>query len=161
MCIRDRYYSGKESLISVSDINRVEQEEVDFFGRESIQLQANSLDPLEERNFSFFEFKSDKLKKTEYSIYRDDFSNGTEYYGFLLSNELEPGDKVQIRQYGLSNIAYNFWYLLIFQNTEQGGPFQTTPVNIIGNMVHESNSKLNPLGYFRISEVSEILYTIK
>jgi hypothetical protein len=58
-----QYYSGKESLISVSDINRVEQEEVDFFGRESIQLQANSLDPLEERNFSFFEFKSDKLKK--------------------------------------------------------------------------------------------------
>ena len=156
-----QYYSGKESLISVSDINRVEQEKVNFFGRESIQLQANSLDPVEERNFSFFEFRSDKLKKTEYNIYRDDFSSGTEYYGFLLSDELESGDKVQIRQYGLSNIAYNFWYLLIFQNTEQGGPFQTTPVNIIGNMVHQSNSKLNPLGYFRISEVSEILYTVK
>ena len=156
-----QYYSGKESLISVSDINRVEQEKVNFFGRESIQLQANSLDPIEERNFSFFEFKSDKLKKTEYNIYRDDFSSGTEYYGFLLSDELEPGDEVQIRQYGLSNIAYNFWYLLIFQNTEQGGPFQTTPVNIIGNMINQSDSKLNPLGYFRISEVSEILYTVK
>ena len=106
-------------------------------------------------------FKSDKLKKTEYNIYRDDFSSGTEYYGFLLSDELEPGDEVQIRQYGLSNIAYNFWYLLIFQNTEQGGPFQTTPVNIIGNMVNQSDSKLNPLGYFRISEVSQILYTVK
>ena len=158
---KGQFYSGKESLKSVSYINRIEQKTVDFFGREAIQIRAHSLDPVEERNFSFFEFKSDKLENTEYNIYRDDFSNGGEYYGIILEDKLEIGDKVKVRQYGLSNIGYNFWYLLILQNTQQGGPFQTTPVNLVSNIINKSNSNLNPLGYFRISEVSEILYTVQ
>ena len=43
----------------------------------------------------------------------------------------------------------------------QGGPFQTNPVNLVGNIINESNPNLNPLGYFRISETSEVNYIIK
>lgn len=155
-------YIGTEKLMSVSSINRIEQESVNFFGQERVQLEAYSVDPPEERNFSYFEFISDSFNAPQYNIYRDDFNNGGEYYGFLLVNdELASGDQIRVRQYALSNFSYNFWYLLIFQNTQQGGPFQATPVNLIGNMVHESNPNLNPLGYFRMSEVSEFNYTIK
>jgi hypothetical protein len=30
----------------------------------------------------------------------------------------------------------------------------------LGNLTHESNPERNPFGYFRLSEVSEINYTI-
>lgn len=154
-------YIAKESLASVSSIERVEQETINLFGRESVQLEAHAYDPIDERNYSFFEFIGDKLEIPEYNVFRDDFSNGGEYFGFLLDSKLKTGDSIRIRQYGLSNIGYNFWYLLILQNTLQGGPFQTNPVNLVGNLVHESDSNLNPLGYFRVSEASEIKYIIK
>ena len=154
-------YIAKESLISVSSIERIEQDTVNLFGNESVQLEAHAFDPLDERNYSFFEFVGDKLEVSEYNLFRDDFSNGGEYYGFLLDSKLKTGDSIRIRQYGLSNIAYNYWYLLIFQNTQQGGPFQTNPVNLVGNIIHESDSNLNPLGYFRVSETSEVNYIIK
>ena len=102
-----------------------------MFGQEAIQLEARAVDPIAERNFSFFEFTSQALEVPEYNVYRDDFNNGGEYYGFLLDQNLKEGDQVRIRQYGLSNIGYNYWYLLILQNTQQGGPFQATPVNLL------------------------------
>ena len=154
-------YIAKESLKSVSKIDRVEQESVDLFGNEAVQLQAYTVDPENERNYSFFEFTSDRFDIPEYNVYRDDFSNGGEYYGFLLDSDLKKGDIIRVRQYGLSNIAYNYWYLLIFQNTEQGGPFATPPVNLVGNILNKNNPQQNPLGYFRVSEVSEINYIVK
>ena len=157
-------YIAKESLISVSSIERVEQETVNLFGNESVQLEAHAYDPIDERNYSFFEFiqlSRIGLEIPEYNVFRDDFSNGGEYYGFLLDSNLKKGDSIRIRQYGLSNIGYNYWYLLILQNTQQGGPFQTNPVNLVGNIINESNPNLNPLGYFRISEISEVNYIIK
>jgi len=50
---------------------------------------------------------------------------------------------------------------LIIQNTQQGGPFQTTPANLSGNMINTTNPENYPLGYFRVSEISEILYKVK
>jgi len=154
-------YSATETLKAVSSLTRIDQEKVNLFGQEAVQLEAHALDPVNERNFSYFEFTSDSLEVPEYNVYRDDFSNGGEYYGFLLDRDLEQGDLVRIRQYGLSNFAYNYWYLLILQNTQQGGPFQTTPVNLLGNLIHENDPTRNPFGYFRLSEVSEINYQIK
>jgi hypothetical protein len=153
-------YTGTEVYTAVATIDSIQQENINFFNRESIRFKAYSTDPINEINYSFFEFTSDQLDATEYNLFRDNFSNGTEYYGFLL-NEFESGDKISFRQYGLSNFAYNYWYLLIQQNTQQGGPFATLPVNLNGNIVNTNNEKLNPLGYFRISEVSELIYTVK
>jgi hypothetical protein len=119
------------------------------------------MDPVNEDNYSFFEFTSDRLDEPQYNVFRDDFSNGSEYFGVLLDSDLKKGDFVRIRQYGLSKTAYQFWFLLILQNTQQGGPFQTNPANLNGNMVNLSKPENSPLGYFRVSEVSEIIYQIK
>jgi hypothetical protein len=124
-------------------------------------LEAYSIDDENEDNYSYFEFKSERLELTEYNVYRDDFSNGSEYYGVLLNSDLEKGDSIRFRQYSLSKIAYQYWYLLILQNTQQGGPFQTNPANLNGNMINLTKPENNPLGYFRVSEVSEINYIVK
>ena len=94
-------------------------------------------------------------------MFRDDFSNGSEYYGVLLNGDLEKGDSIRFRQYSLSKTAYQYWYLLFIQNTQQGGPFQTNPANINGNMTNLTKPENSPLGYFRVSEVSEVHYVVK
>lgn len=154
-------YRGSEILNPVAQIIEIKQDSIPLFGNMATQLEAYSLDPVDENNFTYFEFISDRLENTEYNVYRDDFSNGTEYYGVLLDRDLEKGDRVRFRQYSLSKTAYQYWYLLILQNTQQGGPFQTNPANLNSNMVNLSKSENNPLGYFRVSEVSEVFYEVK
>lgn len=154
-------YSGSEVLNPVASIYKIEQDSIPFFGNIATQIEAYSMDAEDEKNYSYFEFLSDRLDAPEYNIYRDDFSNGSEYYGVLLNSDLEKGDRIRFRQYSLSKTAYQYWYLLILQNTQQGGPFQTNPANLNGNMVNLTNPENSPLGYFRVSEVSEINYTVK
>ena len=101
------------------------------------------------------------MENTEYNVYRDDFSNGSQYYGVLLDRDFEKGDQVRIRQYSISKTPYQYWFLLLLQNTQQGGPFQTTPANLNSNVVNLTKPENSPLGYFRVSEVSEVFYTIK
>ncbi len=157
----DQVYSGTEVLNPVASIYKIKQDSIAFFGNINTQIEAYSIDVEEEEdNYSYFEFTSDRFSP-EYNVYRDDFSNGSEYYGVLLNSSLEKNDSVRIRQYSLSKTAYQFWYLLISQNTEQGGPFQTIDSNLNGNIVNLSFPENSPLGYFRVSEVSEILYTVK
>jgi len=35
------------------------------------------------------------------------------------------------------------------------------PVNLNGNVINLTNPNANPLGYFRASEVSEVIYIVK
>jgi len=158
----NQQYAGSEILYPVASIYKIEQDSIPLFGNVATQIEAYSIDPKDEDNYSYFEFLSDRLdEKVEYNFYRDDFSSGSEYWGVILDGDLEKNDTIRIRQYSLSKIGYQYWYLLIIQNTQQGGPFQTNPANLNGNMINITKPKNSPLGYFRVSEVSEINYVIK
>ena len=61
----------------------------------------------------------------------------------------------------LSEQFYNFMYVLLQQTGGQGGPFQTQPATVRGNIVNLSNADNFPLGYFRISEVSTLTYIVQ
>ena len=50
-------------------------------------------------------------------------------------------------------------FILLQQNSEEGGgPFETQPAAVRGNCINQSNPERFPLGYFRLSEVDEIMY---
>lgn len=154
-------YRGEEVSYPVAPIYEIKQDSILIFGTTATQIEAYSQDPEEEVNYTYFEFSSARLENTEYNVYRDDFSNGSQYYGVLLDRDFEKGDQVRIRQYSISKTAYHYWFLLLLQNTQQGGPFQTTPANLNSNVVNLTKPENSPLGYFRVSEVSEVFYTIK
>ncbi len=153
-------FIGTESLISVSTIDSISQKSIFFFGEERIQLDAFCIDPKNEKNYTFFEFSGESIEITEFNVYRDDFNDGFIYNGFLFGSDFEISDEIRFRQYGLSKRGYNYWNLLINQNT-QGSPFATVPVNLSGNIINLTNPNANPLGYFRASEVSEVIYLVK
>ena len=153
-------FTGTESLISVSTIDSISQKPIFFFGEERIQLDAFCIDPKNEKNYTFFEFSGESIEITEFNVYRDDFNDGFIYNGFLFGSDFEISDEIRFRQYGLSKRGYNYWNLLINQNT-QGSPFATVPVNLSGNIINLTNPNANPLGYFRASEVSEVIYLVK
>lgn len=158
----DEVFFAKETLKSVVPIDYVGQTITGGFSGEDTELKAYYTDPVDERNFYFFEFSNTISSVPSLAVYEDQFNNGNQIFGFYSDEDLEVGDKVTIRNHGISERFYNYMFILLQQNSNDGGgPFETKPTTVKGNCVNQTNPENYPLGYFRLSEVSELVYTIQ
>jgi len=155
-------YTATETLKSVSSIDFIEQNNEGGFTGEDIELKAFYTDPVDIENYYFFEFVSDIPVIPTLEVYNDEFTDGNQIFGFYTEEDLEPGDEVTIRNYGVSERFYEFMFILLQQGSEDGGgPFETQPATVRGNCVNETNPDNFPFGYFRLSEVDEVIYTVE
>lgn len=152
-------YTATEKLYTTSELEYVEQRNDGGFLGEDIELKVFYKDPAQEKNFYFFEGLCEKGDIL--SVYRDEFFNGNLIFAYYVVEDVEPGDDVIFHLYGASEQFYNFMYVLLQQTGGQGGPFQTQPATVRGNIVNLSNPDNFPLGYYRISEVSTLTYIVK
>lgn len=154
-------YTATEILKSVASIDFIEQNDEGGFTGDDIELKAYYTDPANEENYYFFEFISDIPVVPTLEVYEDRFTNGNQIFGFYTEEDLESGDQVTIRNYGVSKQFYEFMFILLQQGSqESGGPFETQPATVRGNCVNETNPDNFPFGYFRLSEVDEVIYTV-
>tara|TARA_R110002012_G_scaffold1001_1_gene4202 strand:- start:1147 stop:1947 length:801 start_codon:yes stop_codon:yes gene_type:complete len=157
---KDETYTATETLYTVSPLEFVEQRDDGGFTGEDIELKAFFTDPANEKNFYFFEGLSEKGDALD--VYNDEFFDGNTIFGYYLVEDLAPGDEVQFNLYGVSEAYYNFMFILLQQTSDQGGgPFETQPATVRGNIINETNPSNFPLGYFRVSEVSTLNYTVQ
>ena len=155
-------YYATETLKSVVPIDSVGQTLTGGFSGEDAELKAYYTDPADETNFYFFEFISSRPGGDEVNVYEDKFTNGNQIFGFYSDEDLMIGDQITIRNYGISQRFYNFMFILLQQNSGSGGgPFETQPTTVKGNCINTTHPKNFPLGYFRLSEVVELVYTIE
>ncbi|WP_104736140.1 DUF4249 domain-containing protein [Hanstruepera ponticola] len=154
-------YTATDTLLSVAEIDRVEQNLEGGFTGEETELKAFFTDPADEENYYFFEYIPSIPVTPTLDTFKDEFVNGNEIFGFYVEEDLEPGDEVIIRNYGVSEQFYEFIFVLLQQTSQGGGPFETQPATVRGNCINVTNSNNYPLGYFRLSEVSEIIYTVQ
>ena len=104
-------------------------------------------DPVDEENYYLTIFQERKDLLPTLLDVSDEFTNGNEmrifYEKFNNENnnekELQPGDIVDIKLYGISKTYYNFIRLLIEQNETGGGPFTTIPAELKGNCINSIN----------------------
>ncbi len=158
----DEQYTAIETLKSVVPIEFVEQINDGGFSGEDIELKAFYTDPANIENFYFFEFISDVSVVPNLEVYEDRFTDGNQIFGFYTEEDLESGDIVTIRNYGISERFYEFMFVLLQQGSEEnGGPFETQPATVRGNCVNQTNPDNFPFGYFRLSEVDELIYTVQ
>ncbi|MBK5214976.1 MAG: DUF4249 domain-containing protein [Flavobacteriaceae bacterium] len=157
---KDETYTATETLYTVAPLEYVEQRDDGGFTGKDIELKAFFTDPAGERNFYFFEGLSERGDVLD--VYNDEFFDGNTIFGYYLVKDLAPGDEVQFNIYGVSEAYYNFMYILLQQTSDQGGgPFETQPATVRGNIVNQTNPDNYPLGYFRISEISTLNYTVQ
>lgn len=155
-------YTATETLIPVVAIDYVEQEDDGGFLGDEIELKAYYTDPANEENYYFFEFLNANITTIpDLDVYDDEFSNGNQIFGFYSHEDIEIGDVVGIKNYGISERFYNYMSILLEQSGEGGGPFGTQPTTVRGNCINETNVENFPLGYFRLSEVDALTYTIQ
>jgi hypothetical protein len=156
---KNEIYTATTQLINSVPIEFVEQKNDGGFLGEDIELKAYFTDPPGERNFYFFEGIS--LKGNVYDALSDEFFDGNLIFGFYSNEDLEPGDVVTFRLYGINERNYNYIFTLLQQGDAPAGPFETQPATVRGNIVNQTNPDNFPLGYFRISEVYHFYYTVQ
>jgi hypothetical protein len=155
-------YTATETLKPVVSIDSVEQNDNGGFSGEETELKAFFHDPADEENYYFFEFISDIPAIPSLEVYNDEFTNGNTMFGFYTEEDLSTGDEVTIRIHGTSERFYNFMFILLQQISEEGGgPFETQPATVRGNVINQTNPDHFPFGYFRLSEMDELIYVVQ
>ena len=153
-------YSATERINRVVPLEFVEQDNEGGFSGEEIDLKVFFTDPANEENFYYFRGVSDKGVVRD--TFFDEFFNGNSIFAYYSVEDLAPDDEVYFRLFGSDQQYYSYIFTLLQQNADQGGgPFQTQPATVRGNIVNSTNPDNYPLGYFRVSEYSDLSYTVQ
>jgi len=154
-------YVANETLMSVTEINNVEQTLEGDGDEEEIQIKVFFDDPATIENYYLGEFNSSVNPLLTLTALSDQFTDGNENFIEFDNEELVAEATVDISVYGISEAYFNYIDILIEQSGETDGPFQTTPVQLRGNCFNQNNSNEEVLGYFRLSEVVKTTYVIQ
>lgn len=154
----EEVYTATTHLVSSVPLEYVEQKDDGGFLGDRIELRAFFTDPAEEENYYFFVGNSER--GVVRNVISDKFFNGNAIFGTYRADDLASGDEVKFNLYGVTEEFFNYMSILLQQTGSGGGPFETQPATVKGNIVNSSNPENYPLGYFRISQVSNLDYTV-
>jgi len=157
--VDEQVYSAKEIMVPVVPIDYIEQLNSGGFAGDEIEIKAFYTDPIATEDYYLFEFIDDDVSL---EIYEDEFSNGNQIFGYYSNEDIEPGDEIDIQIQGISQSYYEFLFILRSQvGSNGGGPFETMPATVKGNIINQTNPENYPFGYFRLSEVDSTTYIVE
>jgi len=143
-------YKGRATKIkSTPFINAIQGSETLFSGKET-EVKVAFKDDSENENYYLFDFTN-----SLYLTLEDRFFNGTDYNFsfFYQEEEIEVPTRVTIKMSGITKDYFTYFRILQNQSgTSGGGPFESVPSSLLGNIINTTNETNFPLGYFHISE---------
>ncbi|SKB41132.1 protein of unknown function [Salegentibacter holothuriorum] len=159
---QEEIYTASSSFVPVPGIDFIEQNDEGGFTREDLEIEPFFTDPEGEENFYLFTFRDFSISKLSLEIYEDEFTDGNQVSATYSDEDLASGDEVFVTMEGISEAFYNYLFILRSQGGDNGGgPFQSQPATVKGNIVNETNPENYPFGYFRLSETDSTTYIIK
>jgi len=152
-------YRATETLLPVAPLEYIEQTDNGGFGGEDIELKAYFTDPPNIQNYYLVRFFNDDLS---IQIYEDKFTDGNQTFAYFSNEDLTFGEEVGFEIQGISKRFYEYLFILRSQaGSGNGGPFQTQPTTVRGNILNTTNPDNFAFGYFRLSETDFLDYTIQ
>lgn len=156
----DQIYTASETLKSITPIDYFTQNDAGELA--GIVVRAFYKDPAEVDNYYLYRYAySNKVTSTYYAD-EDKFYQGNEFFSVSDDEDLKIGDEVEVTHYGISKQYFNYMSILVdIADTGTGGPFQTPPATVRGNIINTTDKNNYPLGYFSLSETVSKKYTVK
>lgn len=155
-------YTASETLKSVAPITRIEQKNDGGFTGEDIEIKTYFTDPADEDNFYLFKYVYSNKVTANYYVSEDKFYQGNEIFSSAIDEDLKAGDEVEVTHYGISKQYYNYMNILVsIAGSSIGGPFQSPPATVKGNIINTTDKNNYPLGYFSLGEISTKKYKIQ
>ncbi len=155
-------YVATETMNSIAAITKTIQNNEGGFTGKNIEVKAFYTDPPTEKNYYLYRYEyPNQIKASMYSD-EDSYFNGNEFFSLSQNDSLKVGEKIRITHLGISKSYYNYISIILsLAGQTGGGPFQSPPSTIRGNVVNTSNEANFPLGYFSISETDSKDFTIE
>jgi hypothetical protein len=154
-------YTASETMKSVAPITRLEQNDEGGFTGKDIEVRAFYNDPADVNNYYLYKYEYSNKVTSNYYVDEDKFFQGNEFFSLSDDDELKIGDKISITHYGISKQYYNYMSILVsIAGSNSGGPFQSPPATVKGNIINTTDKSNYPLGYFSLSETDSRTYTI-
>lgn len=159
---KEEIYTASSSFVPVPGIDFIEQNDEGGFTREDLEIEPFFTDPEGEENFYLFTFRDFSISKLSLEIYEDEFTDGNQVSASYSDEDLVAGDEVFVTMEGISEAFYNYLFILRSQGGDNGGgPFQSQPATVKGNIINETNPENYPFGYFRLSEADSTTYIVQ
>lgn len=143
-------YKGTATKIKSTPFTNVIQGDETLFSGKETQLKVDFFDDGAQENYYLFDFTENLFLSID-----DRFFNGSDYNFsfFYQEDEIELPKTVTLKMSGISKDFYTYFEVLNSQSGQNsGGPFQSVPTSLLGNMINTTNEDNYPLGYFHISE---------
>lgn len=155
-------YSASETLKPVPPIDQITQINDGGIAKDQIQLKTFFTDPAAETNFYLFQYAYKNELLQNLYVADDDFFQGNRYFSLSQKDNLKTGDIVTVTHYGISKTYYNYLAILItISGGSSGGPFQSPPATVRGNIVNTTDKNNYPLGFFSLSETDTRTFTVQ
>ncbi|ALM07320.1 hypothetical protein SB49_05520 [Sediminicola sp. YIK13] len=150
-------YKGSVNLIPAVPIDEISQGEGTLFTGDETEVLVKFTDDGSRDDYYLFDLDFDLYLPTE-----DRFYQGEQFVFSYFYEDLEPGKEVTITINGVDRQFYNYMTILIDQSGQNGGgPFESVPSTIRGNMVNTTNPDNYPLGYFSLAEANRLSLIIE
>ncbi len=143
-------YKGKATKVKSTPLTNVIQGEETLFSGKETEIKVSFKDAPIIENYYLFNFDKNLFLSID-----DRFFNGSDYNFsfFYQEDDVTLPETVTIKIAGITKEYYTYFEILINQSgLNAGGPFETVPSSLLGNMINKTNEKNFPLGYFHISE---------
>lgn len=155
-------YTATETLIAVSPINGVVQDNNGGFTGNQIEVRFFYDDIPNLDNYYLIQFNTSITFLPEYDVISDEFFQNNQMFGLYTNEDLNSGDIVTLTLQGISESYYNYMNILLgIAGSNGGSPFQTPPATVRGNIVNQTNFDNYALGFFRLSEIDSMQYTVE
>lgn len=153
---KNETYKGRATKIKAPTFISVSQGDTALFSGKETEVKVAFQDDIEKENYYLFDFTN-----TSFLALEDRFFNGTPYNFsfFYQEDEITLPANVTLKMSGITKQYFTYFRVLLSQSGQNGGgPFETIPSSLLGNMINTTNETNFPLGYFHISETDT--YTI-
>jgi hypothetical protein len=155
-------YRATEQMTAVPEITAIQQRNDVGFSGSDIEVKFLFNDDGSQDNFYMDKYILPTNAFPLYDVFDDRFSQGTENFSVIIDEGLKSGDVIDFTLFGISETYANYMSILIGQTgVNNGGPFQTPPATVRGNIVNQTNFNNYCFGYFRCSELVKQTYTIE
>ena len=155
-------YTAQETLLPVASIESIAQNNEGGFTGKDIEIKTFYSDPANVDNFYLYKYKYSSQVKLDYYVDEDTYFQGNTFFSLSQNDELKIGDEIEITHFGISKEYYNYMSILLsIAGNNGGGPFQSPPATVRGNIINSTNPSNYALGYFSLSEMDTKNYTIE
>ena len=151
---KSEIYKGNATKVKSTQIDSAIQGDETLFSGKETEVKVTFKDNGDNENYYLFNFTNNLFLPLE-----DRFFNGTNYNFsfFYQEEEIEVPTNVTVTMSGITKDYFTYFRILQNQSgTSGGGPFQSVPSSLLGNVINTSNEANFPLGYFHISETDTI-----